>query len=575
MATNAYKGRSVRMDAADVPEDVRDEFLNEKTRAPDVLYALLRDAYYKGPVSVGKGGTARAFGSGSPGTGLRRPDGPLYDMPESWRKGILRRAVDLDLLVQTDDADDLDDGRFATTPRGRDLLLDADRCEECGRVRRPVVSTEVVKLSRWSHSKNYHLITACPECESHVGDDYELGDEARGSNGGRDALTHAENVNADATEAVVYANEDPSEFVEDPDPEVQDAQDDAPEPPEEGDRVLLDGYEWTVSEVSRGQVHVRRELDDGRTHSNAFPVESVEAVETDDEDGDGEDAPSDADGGNDDETPEENAQDPTYAPGTTVRVAASDDPLEGEEGTVEETRVDDGDEEVRVEFEDSPPTPPLWFDPDDLSTMRPVRDAQDEPEGPEFDDEPPRGEDADACPPVEVVRHDYETLQEAVDRATDEGVTNAADEDSNGGLLEGPVDALERVYRVADALDYAYAATSLYERLNKVDDEADGLLLVVFRPPEWVAPETRHGVYSCAECGAVPEREGTPGTGNDRPDAPYGWDLLLTNEVHGEESRAVACAECGEQGLLGTGTRPWSCGAILSPVVHRTPPKFR
>lgn len=522
MAQNAYRGRTERMDADELPEDVQDEFLNGKTRSADVLYALLRDAYYRGPVSVGKGGERRVYGGGSPGTGLRRPDGPLYNMPESWRKGILSRAVDLDLLVQTDDADELDAGTFATTPRGRDLLLDADRCSDCGRVRTPRVSTETVELSRYSHTKNYHFITACPECESHAGDDVELGDDADDSYGGRDALSYREDLNESEENVALYANDDPSEFVEDPD------------------------------------------------------EDAIQTDEDDAQDDDDEDDPSDADA---DERDEDDAQgdettdyDPTYEEGVRVRVASEDADLSGDEGVIySHFQDDDGTVLYRVDFDDYSTV--KYYEDDDLSTMRPVEEKQETPEGPEFEDD---RRDADGhAPPVEVVAAEFDALNAAVEKALSEGVEDAAGEENMNYLLEGDVSALRRVYSVLDRLDYAYAPTALYEPLD--GDEDGGLLLVRWFPPEWVAPDTTRGVYVCNECGAGEVRDGSNVTVSELPetDAPRGWDVLLEQETHGVETKAVACSECGEQGLLGDEDAPWTGGAILSPMVHRTPAKFR
>lgn len=134
MATNHYKGQSNRISEDELPDDVQAEL--SATFSPDVIYALLRDAYYRGPVPVGKGGERRVYGGGTPGTGLRRPDGPLYNYPESWRNSVLGKATDLDLLVLVEDRG------YAATERGLDLLLDLDRCPDCGRVNRPTLKNQ-------------------------------------------------------------------------------------------------------------------------------------------------------------------------------------------------------------------------------------------------------------------------------------------------------------------------------------------------------------------------------------------------------------------------------------------------
>lgn len=153
MASNSYKGQSNRISEDELPDDVTDEL--SATFSPDVIYALVRDAYYRGPRRVGVGGEQNVYGNGKVGEGFRRPDGPLYDYPDSWRNSVLRKALDLDLLeLHSGDEDDLDasENRYVPTSRGLDLVLDADRCEECGRVNRPYLrnagsSRRLTKLS--------------------------------------------------------------------------------------------------------------------------------------------------------------------------------------------------------------------------------------------------------------------------------------------------------------------------------------------------------------------------------------------------------------------------------------------
>lgn len=201
MATNSYKGQSNRISEDALPDDVRDGL--SATFSPDVIYALVRDAYYRGPVRVGTGGERDAWGgSGKVGSGLRRPDAALYDYPESWRNSVLRKALDLDLLeIYAGDEDDLDasENRYVPTSRGLDLFLDADRCEECGRVNRPVLH------NAGSSHRLTTLSTACPVHDS-GGADYERRDD------------DLERARAAAEEGVpVYVNEDDELRARDPD----------------------------------------------------------------------------------------------------------------------------------------------------------------------------------------------------------------------------------------------------------------------------------------------------------------------------------------------------------------------
>lgn len=199
MATNHYKGQSNRISEDELPDDVTDEI--SATFSPDVIYALVRDAYYRGPVSVGQGGERRVYGGGKPGSGLRRPDGPLYDYPESWRTSVLRKATDLDLLVQVgDEDDDLDEATFAATARGLDLFLSADVCEDCGRVQRP---TEKHKNSSRKLTK---IRTECPAHGN--GGSYERDEEE---------VERAREVMEANEDAVIYVNDDSALDERDPD----------------------------------------------------------------------------------------------------------------------------------------------------------------------------------------------------------------------------------------------------------------------------------------------------------------------------------------------------------------------
>lgn len=202
MATNHYKDSENHLTADELPEDVQDEL--SATFSPDTIYALLRDTYYRGPVGVGKGGKRGIHGGGKPGTGLRRPHGPLYDYPESWRQSVLRKAVVLDLVqVIPTDADELDDSnvRYVVTDRGLNLLLETDRCEECGRVNRPRL------LNAKSKRKTTTLRTACPVHDSE-GTDYERDEDSVQS--ARETVEDMDGVHA-------YTNDDDELRARDPD----------------------------------------------------------------------------------------------------------------------------------------------------------------------------------------------------------------------------------------------------------------------------------------------------------------------------------------------------------------------
>jgi len=56
---------------------------------------------------------------GYPGTGMRRPSGPLNGLPESIRKSILSKAVKSGLIAETEDG-------FKATELGIGLLMNLD-----------------------------------------------------------------------------------------------------------------------------------------------------------------------------------------------------------------------------------------------------------------------------------------------------------------------------------------------------------------------------------------------------------------------------------------------------------------
>ncbi|MFT4880161.1 MAG: hypothetical protein ACI9CA_000027 [Natronomonas sp.] len=156
-----------------LPKDVC-ERLTDAAFAPGAVRELLRDCYYMGPISVGSGGWHGAYGNGQPGTGLRRPNGALYNYPRSWRASALRRALETGLLTHAGD------GRFVTTERGAAVLRRVDRCPEHLMQREPAVETTryVGNPNTEGHLESHALVTRCPFCEE-TGYDYS-GSTTRG-----------------------------------------------------------------------------------------------------------------------------------------------------------------------------------------------------------------------------------------------------------------------------------------------------------------------------------------------------------------------------------------------------------
>lgn len=143
-----------------LPDDVRD-VLTKRAFSPGSMRKLLRDTYYLGPINIGRGGWIGAFGNGQPGTGMRRPDGALYNFPRSWRYAALERGLSTGLLIH------IGSGRFATSERGAAVLRQIDVCPDCEQRREPMIESSyyVGNPNTDGHIENHRLVTRCPECD--------------------------------------------------------------------------------------------------------------------------------------------------------------------------------------------------------------------------------------------------------------------------------------------------------------------------------------------------------------------------------------------------------------------------
>lgn len=152
-----------------LPEDVRSN-LTKRAFSPGALRKLLRDTFYMGPISIGTGGWIGMFGNGEPGTGMRRPNGALYNFPRSWRYAALERGLKTGLVTH------VGGGSFAATERGVAVLRRIDRCPECGEERVPMVRSSYYNgnPNTEGHLESHELVTECPECGGH-GYDYGAG----------------------------------------------------------------------------------------------------------------------------------------------------------------------------------------------------------------------------------------------------------------------------------------------------------------------------------------------------------------------------------------------------------------
>lgn len=90
---------------------------------------VLREAYWLGPIGEGSGGQRCPHfppcGCGTPGTGMRRPGGALYEMPESHRSKVLRVMTEGGLITNNGKG-------YVATPEGAAALAEMDTCPDCG-----------------------------------------------------------------------------------------------------------------------------------------------------------------------------------------------------------------------------------------------------------------------------------------------------------------------------------------------------------------------------------------------------------------------------------------------------------
>lgn len=165
----------------DLPDDIQSKV--SSTFDFKFIRKLLRNSHYKGPIVEGEGGRG--------GHGLRRRGYALAGMPSSHRKSVLRKATQLDLVVEVDDG-------YATTVRGSDLLRQMTVCEECGEREVPTLMPVGRRRSAF-----VNLLTFCPECY----DFKERGEDGSFQYGERYRFERDEGNLREAVEAM-EANED-------------------------------------------------------------------------------------------------------------------------------------------------------------------------------------------------------------------------------------------------------------------------------------------------------------------------------------------------------------------------------
>lgn len=104
----------------------------KKTCTKEKLLRTL-SAIYTFSYSEGEGGEA-GYGSGDgyPGTGLRHPDMPLYNMPKNQRHAILKHLEEVGAITISDKSDDAQWNGVKITSFGMQILNEHDKCSECG-----------------------------------------------------------------------------------------------------------------------------------------------------------------------------------------------------------------------------------------------------------------------------------------------------------------------------------------------------------------------------------------------------------------------------------------------------------
>lgn len=142
----------------DLPQDVQDR--ENSTFDFGKVRKLLIAGYYRGP----------AVHEDDSKAGMRAS--ALRGDPPTWRKSILGKATDTNLLKETPEG-------YATTSRGYDLLEEMTVCDDCGSQQEPYGAG----IRTGKYSGYYAIIPECPHCddplsannvEKHVRDNDQL-----------------------------------------------------------------------------------------------------------------------------------------------------------------------------------------------------------------------------------------------------------------------------------------------------------------------------------------------------------------------------------------------------------------
>jgi hypothetical protein len=113
----------------------------------DQIVRVLRDVRWLGPLRVGHGGkraeitlSGTTLEDGYPGTGMRRPNGCLYNRTKTHRSKILAVLEGMGLITVAEMHDEEEHVRYDITELGVKVIGMLDTCPECGTLRHGCVT---------------------------------------------------------------------------------------------------------------------------------------------------------------------------------------------------------------------------------------------------------------------------------------------------------------------------------------------------------------------------------------------------------------------------------------------------
>ena len=178
---DAKKARLVELEQQKSDERLPEALRNEITESFDIhrIISLLRDTKWFAPIEEGEGGKRAIYSlsgaieqEGYAGYGMRRPNGALYNLPQSVRASILNKAIRAGIIEEKD-------GRYSATELGKELLIKLDSCPKCNEQRKPWHATSHYTMyGSWSSTRDVGIAFHC-QCEIN-----EIYESQRGCNAG-------------------------------------------------------------------------------------------------------------------------------------------------------------------------------------------------------------------------------------------------------------------------------------------------------------------------------------------------------------------------------------------------------